>query len=219
MMKRILITAIAGAVLYLGWGAIAWFYYQQTNNSPGDSLPLFLMERGIGGAIAAAVLAMLFGGNTTQPAVTETESAKAPAPVKAAPAKPQTALPARNDAITLLATLQREARFVDIVKEPLADYSDAQVGAAARDVLRDCGAALDRIFDLQPVLNDEEGASLEIPKAADASKIRISGSNANGASHGSLVHHGWEAKRCELAKWTGDKQSAMIVAPAELETK
>ena len=63
--------------------------------------------------------------------------AEAPPKPASAPAKPKP--PARNDAITLLATLQREARFVDIVMEPLADYSDAQVGAATRDVLRDCG--------------------------------------------------------------------------------
>ena len=43
--------------------------------------------------------------------------------------------PVRSDAIALLETLQREARFVDIVHEPLGDYNDAQIGAAARDVL------------------------------------------------------------------------------------
>ena len=47
------------------------------------------------------------------------------------PARPDAA---RSDAITLLATLQREARFVDIVNEPLVDYTDEQIGAAARDV-------------------------------------------------------------------------------------
>ena len=67
------------------------------------------------------------------------------------PAKPEP--PVRNDAIGLLAALQREARFIDIVKEPLGDYSDAQVGAAARDVLRDCGAVLDRLFKLEPIVD------------------------------------------------------------------
>src|SRR5690606_20955475 len=52
-------------------------------------------------------------------------------------ATPRTApRPARSEAITLLATLQREARFLDLVQEPLAQYGDAQVGAAARDVLQ-----------------------------------------------------------------------------------
>ena len=42
----------------------------------------------------------------------------------------------RSEAVTLLATLQREARFIDFVMEPLASYSDAQIVAVARDVHR-----------------------------------------------------------------------------------
>jgi hypothetical protein len=41
------------------------------------------------------------------------------------------AVPARNEAVTLLAALQREARFVDLVKQPLANFSDEQIGSAA----------------------------------------------------------------------------------------
>ena len=63
----------------------------------------------------------------------------------------------RSDAITLLATLQREARFVDIVSEPLDGYSDAQIGAAARDVLRESGKVLNRLFSLKRVVDAEEG--------------------------------------------------------------
>ena len=138
-------------------------------------------------------------------------------------AKPQSraqpTAPIRNDAINLLATLQREARFIDIVKEPLADYTDAQVGAAARDVLRDCGAVLDRMFKLEPVVDQEEGSSVEIPSGVDASTYRIAGDAGGHATSGSLVHHGWQAKRCELPKWTGAKEAALIVSPAELEVK
>ena len=74
---------------------------------------------------------------------------------------------ARNDAVTVLAALQREARFVDIVKEPLGGYSDEQIGAAARDVLRDCGAVLDRLFGLEPLVSEAEGAELEAPADFD----------------------------------------------------
>ena len=56
----------------------------------------------------------------------------------------------------MLATLQREARFVDFVKESLEGYADAQIGAVARDVHRDCGAVLERLFALRPVLADQE---------------------------------------------------------------
>jgi hypothetical protein len=36
---------------------------------------------------------------------------------------------------------------------------------------------------------------------------------------GKLVHHGWEAARCDLPAWTGSAASAQVVAPAEVELK
>ena len=41
---------------------------------------------------------------------------------------------AADRAIQLLALLQREGRLVDFLREDLGSYSDAQIGAAARDV-------------------------------------------------------------------------------------
>jgi hypothetical protein len=145
---------------------------------------------------------------------TKTETAV----TSAAPPKPKPRPAARNDAITLLATLQREARFVDIVMEPLADYTDAQVGAATRDVLRDCGQTLERLFAIRAVVDAEEGAAHETPADADPARYRLTG-NVTGDPpyHGQLVHHGWQATRCELPKWSGSDGSAMILAPVELE--
>ncbi len=133
---------------------------------------------------------------------------------------PRPKLPARSDALTLLATLQREARLVDFVKEPLAGYSDAQIGAAARDVHRDCGAVLDRLFELRPVLEQEEGSGVDVPAGFDAGRYRLTG-NVTGQPpfRGRLAHHGWEAARCELPAWSGSAASARVVAPAEVELK
>src|SRR4029450_12664116 len=50
--------------------------------------------------------------------------------------------PTRSDALTLLATLQREARLIDFLMEDLAGYDDAHIGAAARDMHRASAAAL-----------------------------------------------------------------------------
>lgn len=140
-----------------------------------------------------------------------------PAPL---PEAPKTQKPSRNDAITLLAALQREARFVDIVREPLVDYSDAQIGAAARDVLRDCGTVLDRLFGLKPIVEADDGAQIETPAKFDTARYRLTGNVAGEAPFtGALVHHGWEAQRCELPKWSGSDEAAMVVAPVELEVK
>lgn len=176
--------------------------------------------------IGAAVVGLIVGflaAFMIRPKSQRTEVINEPAAAASRPEKPKQepklVAPVRNDAISLLATLQREARFIDIVKEPLSDYSDAQVGAAARDVLRDCGAVLDRMFKLEPVVDQEEGAVIEMPTGSESARYRIAGNASSDARSGALVHHGWQAKQCELPKWTGDKAAALIVAPAELEVK
>lgn len=137
--------------------------------------------------------------------------------------KPVTAVPSaavsqRSDAIALLATLQREARFVDLVSESLDDYSDAQIGAAARDVLRDSKKVLERLFALQPVATTEEGKPIEVPAGYDAGCYRLTGN----ISHqppltGQLTHAGWQATKCDLPAWTGKPEVALIIAPAEVQ--
>ncbi|QDU55942.1 DUF2760 domain-containing protein [Aeoliella mucimassa] len=126
--------------------------------------------------------------------------------------------PARSEAITLLATLQREARFVDMVSESLDAYSDAQIGAAARDVLRDCGQVVERLFALKPMADQEEGQPIEVPAAYDAAQYRLVGSvSGEGPFNGTLQHAGWKATKVELPQWSGDEASALVVAPAEVQ--
>jgi hypothetical protein len=103
-----------------------------------------------------AVLASSATGQRVAAALAgETTAAALPAP--AAPAKsaaPPAAKPSRSDAITLLATLQREARLVDFLMEPIDQYSDQQIGAAARDVHRQSAAVVQRLFDLAPLTTE-----------------------------------------------------------------
>lgn len=137
-------------------------------------------------------------------------------PVKPAPSK--TAPSVRSDAITLLATLQREARFVDIVSESLDGYSDAQIGAAARDVLRDCGKVLTRMFALEPLEAASEGARVEVPAGYDAAEYRLTGNvSAAPPIAGQLVHAGWKATKCDVPRWSGSREAALVVAPAEVQ--
>ena len=130
------------------------------------------------------------------------------------------AKPSRSDALTLLSALQREARFVDFVKETLDGYSDAQVGAAARDVHRDCGAVLERFFAFKPLCHEPEGVEIVVPPGFDASRFQLTGNVAgDGPYRGYLVHHGWEAGRCELPTWNGNASAARIIAATEVEVK
>jgi hypothetical protein len=143
-------------------------------------------------------------------------SAAFPGPAAAPARKAAT----RSEAINLLAALQREARFVDFIKEPIAGYADAQIGAAVRDIHRDCGALLERIFGLKPIEAAAEGAEIQVGEGFDPARIRLVG-NVTGQPpfKGKLCHHGWEAARCELPAWTGGERSILVVSPAELELR
>ena len=128
--------------------------------------------------------------------------------------------PARSEALTLLAALQREARLVDFIREPIASYSDAQIGAAVRDIHRDCAVVLDRIFGIQPLLTDEEGAQVDIPAGFDATRYSLTGAVSGQPPYrGVLAHHGWQATRCVVPQWSGSNEAANVVAPAVVELK
>ncbi len=145
-------------------------------------------------------------------------AAPTPAPQPKPPPGPK--LPLRREALTLLAALQREARLVDFVQESLTGYNDAQIGAVARDIHRDCGALLERLFALRPAVTQQEGAEVEIPAGFDPNRWRLTG-NVTGQPpfRGRLVHPGWEATICEVPTWSGDPAAARIVAPAEVELR
>jgi len=143
------------------------------------------------------------------------------APEKSVPRQePVKKAPLRSDAVNLLAALQREARLVDFIKEPIAAYSDAQIGAAVRDVHRDCGALLERVFALRPVTEGAEGAEVGVPQGAESACYRLVG-NVSGQPpfRGKLCHHGWQATKVELPEWTGNEATSRVVAPAEVELK
>ena len=136
-----------------------------------------------------------------------------PPPKPVGPSKPK-----RSEALTLMATLQREARLVDFLMEPLEGYDDAQIGAAVRDVHRDCHKVIERLFEIKPILSEDEGAQVSVSAGFDAGRYRLTGKVAGDPPFaGRMVHHGWEAGRCEMPAFTGSDAAARVVAPAEVE--
>jgi hypothetical protein len=155
---------------------------------------------------------MLDGKSLPAPNTDAVTSPKKPA----TPPKPTA--PTRSDAISLLAALQREARFVDLVNESLGDYSDEQVGAAAREVLEESGKVIKRMFALEPVTTAEDGSEISTTENFDPAVYRLTG-NVGGQPpyNGQLAHHGWRSTKCDVPTWSGSKESASIVAPVEIE--
>lgn len=143
------------------------------------------------------------------------------APVDAPPPAPVAApKPRRSEAITLLETLQREARFLDFIQESLDGYEDAQIGGAVREVHRGCQSVLKRSFALQPVLNETEGSVREVTSQDDPGRIRLTGNVSEARPvRGEVVHSGWMAGKCDLPQWVGSADNQMIIAPAEVEVR
>src|SRR3954451_20252837 len=73
----------------------------------------------------------------------------------------------REGALALLALLQREGRFVDFVRDSVEGASDADIGAAAREVHRGCRKVLDQHLTIEPVMPGAEEAKVDVPKGFD----------------------------------------------------
>ncbi len=157
------------------------------------------------------------GGESTEKQASKSLAQASPAASAPAP-KPAEAPPKRSEALTLLSTLQREARLIDLIMEPLDAFEDAQIGAAAREVLRDSRKTLSRMLAIEPISSVDEGDKLSVPDAASPAKYRLTGaSQATGGVSGTVTHRGWQATKCEVPKWTGSTVDANVIAPIEVE--
>jgi hypothetical protein len=144
----------------------------------------------------------------TLPAAPSESTAKSPKPASKESS-------GRSDALTLLNTLQREARFLDLAHESLDMYTDAQIGAAARDVLRDTRKSLDKMFEIKPLLSAKEGDSIDLPETLSPVRWKLLGGKAN---RGVVVHAGWMATKTEIPKWSGSRDDSMVLAAAEIDS-
>ena len=135
------------------------------------------------------------------------------------PPPPKPEAPPKPDArpLRLLALLQREGRLLDFLLEDIQTYADAQIGAAVRDIHRQCQAAVKEHLVLEPVLSQSEGATVQVPAGFDPSAIRLTG-NVTGQPpfQGTLQHHGWRVKDIKLAP-PPEGQDEMVLMPAEVE--
>jgi hypothetical protein len=137
---------------------------------------------------------------------------------KPAPPPPPPPPPKRSaEPLRLLALLQREGRVLDFFLEDISGASDEQVGAGVRELHRKAQAALKEHLTLEPVLPQEEGATVEVPPGFDPSAVRLTG-NVTGQPpfRGTLQHHGWRVKDYHLAA-PPEGQDPFVIAPAEVD--
>jgi hypothetical protein len=123
----------------------------------------------------------------------------------------------KDGALALLALMQREGRLVDFLREPLDGFSDADIGAAARDVHRGCKKVLDQHLSFEPVMPGAEEEKVSVPKGFDPAEIRLIGeAKGDPPFKGTLRHHGWRVVDAKLPQ-LADGVDRTVIAPAEVE--
>lgn len=140
-----------------------------------------------------------------------------PKPVEKPAPKVNLAAQHRDGALAFLALLQREGRLVDFLRDSIDGASDADIGAAAREVYRGCRKVLDQHMSFEPVMPGEQDAKVSVPKGFDPAEIRLIG-EAKGEPpfKGVLRHHGWRVTDTKLPTLAEGIDRA-VVAPAEVE--
>jgi hypothetical protein len=144
-----------------------------------------------------------------KPPETEPTQSK-PEPIKLKEASPDAAL-------QLLTLLQQDARFIDFINEDLSDFSDADIGAAARVVHEGGKKTLENYFTLEAVRNEDEEARITLEEGFNAAEVRLIGNVVGDAPFsGTLIHKGWKVSEIKLPK-IAQGHDVSILAPAEVE--
>jgi hypothetical protein len=134
--------------------------------------------------------------------------------------KPQTPVLRESDsdaACQLLGLLQQKGRLVDFLEEEVAQYEDAEIGAAVRVVHEGCRKALHEHFSMSPIREESEGARVTLEPGFDASANRPTGNLIGEPPFtGTLAHRGWRVTEVRLPKFA-QGHDVRIIAPAEVE--
>jgi hypothetical protein len=175
-----------------------------------ELLCIFLMG---GGSLARLGLACrAFGRVLGDTAVAERVQALLAAPAQAEQTKKKSAEP-----LLLLALLQREGRVLDFFLEDVSGAPDDALGAGVREIHSKAQGVLKEHLVLEPVLQQPEGSSVEVPAGFDPSAIRVVGNvTGNPPFRGILKHQGWRVKDYDLPS-SPQGQDEFVMAPAEVE--
>src|SRR5258708_1013074 len=117
----------------------------------------------------------------------------------------------------MLAVLQRDGRLLDFLMEDISGAPNEQVGYGVRELHRQCQESIKKALELEPVLNGEQDAAVQVPAGFDPSAIRLTG-NVSGEPpfKGILKHPGWRVKTMKLAP-PPEGVDEFVLMPAEVE--
>jgi hypothetical protein len=120
--------------------------------------------------------------------------------------------------LRVLAVLQRDGRLIDFLQEEIDAYPDAQIGAAVRDIHRQCRKSLHDYLTIEPVMAAAEEERVTVAPDFDPAAIRLTG-NVNGEPpfEGVIKHRGWRVKEAHLPTLPATRGDVSVLSPAEVE--
>ncbi|ALG68001.1 DUF2760 domain-containing protein [Beggiatoa leptomitoformis] len=120
-------------------------------------------------------------------------------------------------ALQLLGLLQADARFIDFIEENIANYSDADIGAAARVIHEGSRKVLHKYFTIQAIRPENEESRITLQAGFDTRRMRLVGNVVGSPPFtGELIHRGWEVSAVNLPKVI-EGHDLNIIVPAEVE--
>jgi hypothetical protein len=142
--------------------------------------------------------------------------AEPPPPPPAAPAVDEAQVH-QDGAVLLLSLLQQNGRLVDFLRQEIATFDDADVGAAARVVHEGCRKALVAHITIAALRTEDEGTKVKVDADETRSQVKLTGDVRGSAPYeGTLRHKGWRATKVTLPSPTKG-HDATLVCPAEVE--
>lgn len=119
--------------------------------------------------------------------------------------------------LKFLSMLQQSGRLIDFLKEDISSFSDEEVGACVRKIHADCAKLIEETVTVRPVIDENEGQSIEISAQYDPTKIKLVGNVGEPPFKGVVIHKGWKAHKLSLPK--SSENLGDILYSAEVEVK
>jgi hypothetical protein len=173
---------------------------------------VLLLAAGGGGlarlGLAWTAFRRVLGDNATAERIRPVLEAPAPAPK---PAKRS------GEPLRLLRLLQRDSKMVDFLMQDISGASDADIAVFVRDMHPKAQKVLKEHLVVAPVLLQEEGETVEVPRGFDPSAIQLLGNIAGQPPYrGTLKHPGWRVTDYNLPA-PAEGLDELVVAPAEVD--
>lgn len=149
-------------------------------------------------------------------ALAEAQTRLAAAPVRSSA---QASSQSIAEALQLLSLLQQRGRLIDFVMQDIAPIPNDQVGAVARFVHQGCRSVLQELFEITPVREEAEGATIELADHPDAEQMRIQGRTREYPTQAVVLHRGWQTNRVSLPVVTTERRPPYVLAPADVEIR